>query len=126
MRFVLSAWFMWLLPGCILLISGMFAQFTPPTLAQRLAALGPMAGLPEPLRLALQSESDFQAMPQPGPNDWLASFAEPRQTFQQFVRSQPNRPDAGRKKLYLQPLGNFSGSDGPALDQLRQDVEGAL
>jgi archaemetzincin len=58
-------------------------------------------------------------MPEPGPNDWLANFAEAGQTFEQFVRSQPNRPEAQRRKLYLQPLGNFSGSDGPALDQLR-------
>jgi archaemetzincin len=119
MRIVLTASLMWLVPGCILLISGMFAQFTPPNLAQRLAALGPMAGLPEMLRRALQPENDFQPMPEPGPNDWLANFAEAGQTFEQFVQSQPNRPDARRKKLYLQPLGSFGKTDSPALDQLR-------
>jgi archaemetzincin len=120
MRIVSSALLMWLVPGCILLVSGMFAQFTPPTRAQRLAALGPMAGLPEALRLALQPGDDFQPVPEPGPNDWLANFAEVGQTFEQFVQSQPNRPDARRKKLYLQPLGDFSASDGPALNQLRE------
>jgi len=120
MRIVLSALLIWLVPGCILLTSEMFAQFTPPTPAQRLAALGPMSGLPESLRLALQPGNDFQPLPAPGPNDWLANFAETGQTFEQFARSRPNRPDKRRKKLYLQPLGNFSGSDAPAPDQLRE------
>lgn len=111
---------MWLAPGCILLISEMFVQFTPPTLAQRLAALGPTTGLPEPLRLALEPGDDFEPIHEPGPSDWLGNFAEAGQTFEHFVRSQPNRPDGRRKKLYLQPLGKFSGSDGPALEQLRE------
>jgi archaemetzincin len=120
MRIVLNAFLMWLVPGCILLTPGMVTQFTPPTLAQRLAALGPLAGLPEALRLALQPGDDFQPLPEPGSNDWLANFAEAGQTFEQFVGSQPNHPDARRKKLYLQPLGDFRRSDGPPLDQLRQ------
>jgi hypothetical protein len=80
----------------------MFAPFTPPTLAQRLAALGPLAGLPETLQRALQPGNDFEPMPVPGPNDWLANFPEAGQTFQQFVQSEPNRPDA--QPLHLCPV----------------------
>ena len=38
----------------------------------------------------------------PQPNDWLANHAEVGQTFDQFTRSLPNRPDNRRCKLSLQ------------------------
>lgn len=59
-------------------------------------------------------------MPTPGPHDWLSNHPESGKTFEQFVRSRPARPDGGRAQLYLQPLGDFSGSDCPPLDQLRE------
>lgn len=43
----------------------------------------------------------------PGPRDWLASHDEPGQTFNQYVASAPNRPNAERTTLYLQPIGEF-------------------
>jgi archaemetzincin len=46
-------------------------------------------------------------LPPPGPNDWLANHREPGQTFEQFVASRPNRPDARHRTIYLQPLGGF-------------------
>jgi archaemetzincin len=107
------------LSATILLVSGMAMCFTPPTRAQQLAAIGPTARLPGRLRQALEPGDDFQPLPEPGPSDWLANHPEAGQTFEQFVLSQPNRPDARRKKLYLQPLGDFNESDGPPLDQLR-------
>jgi archaemetzincin len=58
-------------------------------------------------------------MPLPGPNDWLTAHSEPGQSFEQFVRSKPNRPDAKRKILYLQPLGEFRAGQAPSLDLLR-------
>jgi archaemetzincin len=109
-----------MLPGAILLISAMAVQFRPPTRAQQLAALGPTGSLPGPLRRALGPGDDFQPMPAPEPNDWLANHVEAGQTFEQFVRSQPNRPDERRNKLYLQPLDTFSERDGVSLDQLRR------
>ena len=95
-------------------------RFTPPTRTQQLAAIGPTAGLPGPLRRALEPRDDFQAIPDPGPGDWLVNHPEAGQTFEQFVRSRPNRPDERRKVLYLQPLGDFRESERPSLDQLRQ------
>jgi archaemetzincin len=50
----------------------------------------------------------------------LSNHSEPGQTFEQFVRSRPNRPDQHRNKLYLQPLGAFDESLAPSLDQLRR------
>lgn len=40
-------------------------------------------------------------IPPPGPSDWLANHAEPRQTFEQ---ERLDQPDKMRRKLYLQPL----------------------
>jgi archaemetzincin len=108
------------LPAAILWVSGMVARFTPPTRAQRLAAIGPVGGLPETLRRALDPGEDFLPMPEPGPSDWLANHLEPGQSFAQFVSSRPNRPNTGRKVLYLQPLGNWKDNEGPSLDQLRR------
>jgi archaemetzincin len=108
------------LPAAILWVSGMEMRFIPPTPAQQLAAIGPTGGLPEMLRRAVEPGADFQPMPAPGPSDWLANHREPGQTFEGFVSSRPNRPDARRRVLYLQPLGNWEQGDGPPLDQLRQ------
>lgn len=43
-----------------------------------------------------------------GPNDWLAQHKEAGQTFDQYLKSKPNRPTATRTTLYVQPLGEFS------------------
>lgn len=44
----------------------------------------------------------------PGRRDWLAQHKEAGQSFDQYLRSNPNRPTATRTKLYVQPLGEFS------------------
>jgi len=108
------------LSASILLVAQMAPRFTPPNPAAGLAALGPTAGLPEPLRRALEPGPDFQPLPEPGPSDWLANHPEAGRTFEQFVRSEPNRPQGRRGKLYLLPLGDFRASNGPSLDQLQQ------
>ena len=59
-------------------------------------------------------------MPAPGPHDWLSNHPESGQTYEQFVHSRPDRPEARRNQLYLQPLGDFSGLDCPPLDRLRE------
>jgi len=119
MRIVATALLKLVLPGIILPLSAMAAQFTPPTPAQQLAAIGLTTGLQAPLQRALEPRDDFQSLPEPGPSDWLRNHAEAGQTFDQFTRSLPNRPDAHRSKLYLQPLGRFNEGDAPSLDQLR-------
>jgi archaemetzincin len=44
----------------------------------------------------------------PGPRDWLAQHKEAGQTFDQYLKSNPNRPTATRTRLYVQPLGEFT------------------
>ena len=44
---------------------------------------------------------DFELMPEPGPHDWLSVHPERGQTFEAFVRSQPNKPDSIRNTIYL-------------------------
>ena len=94
-------------------------EFVPPTQSQRLAAIGPTSQLPAILRRAFESGEAFQPMPRPGPGDWLANHHEVGQTFGQFARLGASRPDAERRVLYLQPLGEFGGT-APSLDQLRR------
>ena len=50
----------------------------------------------------------FSALPSPGPIDWLASFNEPGQTFEEYLNSNPTIPANERKTIYVLPLGSFS------------------
>ncbi len=104
--------------GLVAVCSGM--GFEPPGPKQRLEAIGPTNGLPEVLRRALTPDDSFQPIPVPGPNDWLAAHAEPGQTYQQFQRSHPNRPDSQRRIIYLQALGAFPEQQSPPLEKLRE------
>jgi len=83
-------------------------------------AVGALEGLPAHLARAFQSTNHFDPLPPPGPGDWLAEHPEPGQTFEQFLRARPRRPDAPRKKLYLLPLGEFPRDRSPRLDLLRE------
>jgi archaemetzincin len=95
-------------------------SFQVPNKAQRLQAIGTAAGLSPLLQRAFAPAEDFEPVSAPGPNDWLAVHPEPGQSFEQFVRSGPNRPDKKRKILYLQPLGEFREGAAPPLESLRQ------
>src|SRR5438094_4193583 len=83
--------------------------FTPPSPPERLRAIGNTSDLPRALQRALDPAA-FAPIPAPGPNDWLANHDEAGQTFDEFVRSHANRPDAARHTIYLQPLGDFAQS----------------
>lgn len=93
--------------------------FKPPGPEERLRAIGPIQGLPSRLVLALDPE-DFQPIDPPGSGDWLAVHPEPGQTFEDFLSLVPPRPRPPRDKMYLQPLGSFSGDEGPSLELLRE------
>ena len=83
-------------------------------------AIGPLDRLPEDLRRAFLPDGDFEPISVPGPNDWLAVHAEAGQSFTDFVKSRPNRPDAVRNTIYLQPLEDFQTSNAPPVDKLAQ------
>jgi archaemetzincin len=95
------------------------STFTPPGPDARRAAIGPLEGLPAPLRRALEPDGDFAPVPPPGPDDWLANHPERGQTYEDFVRERPHRPDRQRGVLYIRPVGEF-GPDAPALDRLQE------
>ncbi|MCL5282445.1 MAG: archaemetzincin [Planctomycetes bacterium] len=95
-------------------------NFQIPNKEQRLEAIGSTAGLPPILQRAFAPASDFEPLPAPGSSDWLAVHPEPGQSFEQFVRSGPNRPDRKRNILYLQPLGEFRAGAAPPLESLRE------
>ena len=48
---------------------------------------------------------------QPAPGDWLDQHYEPGQTYGEYVRSKPVRPDAKRRVIYVQPLGDFTKTE---------------
>lgn len=50
-----------------------------------------------------------QKLGTPDGDDWLASHAEPGQTLEKYIASNPPRPNQTRRYFYLQPLGNFPG-----------------
>ncbi len=83
-------------------------------------AIGPVASLSPDLRRAFTPNGDFPPLPQPGPNDWLAINPERGQTFNQFTRSNPNRPTPPRDVIYLQPLDAFAGGDPEILAKLER------
>jgi archaemetzincin len=69
---------------------------------------------------AIDRWQDFDPLPTPGPNDWLAVHQESGQTFASFVRSRPNRPDQARSAVVLQPLGGFTVESAPDPEVLRR------
>ena len=108
------------LVGLSVFIACLAMDFRPPTPAQSLRAIGSTMGLPETLRRALDPGSDFDRIPVPRPGDWLAVHPETGQPFDDFVKSRPNKPDEGRNRIYLQPLGEFPEDGGPSVETLRE------
>jgi archaemetzincin len=95
-------------------------SFKPPTLSERMNAIGSTGRLPDTLRKALEPGTDFEAIPAPQPSDWLAVHRETGQSFDRFIKSNPNRPDKARNKIYLQPLGQFPDGRIPLMDRLKE------
>jgi archaemetzincin len=86
----------------------------------RRAAIGDTGSLSVNLRHAFEPVTDFEPVPQPGPHDWLAVHPEPSQMFGQIKDSRPNKPDGTRRKIYLQPLGEFPPGRSPSPERLRE------
>ena len=100
-----------------------FLQFRPPNAQERSVAIGDLRSLSPDLQRALDPGQDFVPMPAPGPRDWLAKNHEGGQTFGQFLKAEPNKPDHERHTIYLQPLSDFSVERAPSLEQLREFTE---
>jgi archaemetzincin len=98
-------------------------KFQPPNAQQRLAAIGDLRSLSVDLQKAFDPSRDFVPMPKPGRRDWLAKNHEGGQTFEQFLQTEPNKPDHERHVIYLQPLSDFSVERAPSLEKLREFTE---
>lgn len=65
--------------------------------------------LPENLVKAMNSVAPFfKPMGKPSPDEWLASFKENGQTFEQYFNSNAALPISERKTIYIQPIGKFT------------------
>lgn len=49
----------------------------------------------------------FEPLGRPKPGEWRHSFHEKHQSFADYVECSPVRPDEKRKKIYIQPIGEF-------------------
>jgi len=95
--------------------------FEPPSSDVRRTAVGDLAGLSPVLRRAFSADApEFEAIPKPGPHDWLAVHSEAGQAFDEFKASRPNRPTDLRKVIYLQPLGEFPADPSRSIEKLRE------
>jgi archaemetzincin len=61
-------------------------------------------------------ERFFSPMGKPAPYDWLGAHKEPGQTFEEYLQSEPMRPAAERRTLYILPLGDFTLRQKKAVD----------
>ncbi|MFB0553476.1 MAG: archaemetzincin [Phycisphaerae bacterium] len=95
-------------------------NFKPPTASEILKAIGSTKELSDNLRKTLDPGGDFKPIHIPKPGDWLAVHRETGQRFDEFVKSKPNRPDKIRRKIYLQPLGEFREGKIPLAERLQE------
>lgn len=103
----------------LLAVAALHAAFERPSEQERVQALGDLSAESAGLRVLLTPNDDFFPVTLPAPNDWLSLHAERGQTFDAYRRSAANRPDAVRRIIYLQPIGEFSDEATPSLEELR-------
>ncbi|MEL6109590.1 MAG: archaemetzincin [Planctomycetota bacterium] len=105
--------------ACLVTLAMRVFDFQSVSAADRAEAVGKTGRLPGVLKRAFNSEDPlFDPIPKPKPSDWLAQHHEAGQTFTQYVRSRPNRPDTRRSTLYLLPVGEFDARSSPDLEQV--------
>lgn len=63
-------------------------------------------------RLALRLRPLQEPLPAPQPGDWLAEHEERGQTFARWLEDEPVTARGGRRKLYVQPLGDMTPAQG--------------
>ena len=56
-------------------------------------------------------EPFFEPMGEPGAMDWLATYPEGGQTFEQYINGNPVRATGERRTIYIQPLGKFTAEE---------------
>jgi archaemetzincin len=103
----------------LVFIAFLAMAFRPPNPEEALRAIGTTRGLPIILQRAFDPGTDFAPIPAPKPGEWLAEHSENGQTFDDFKRLSPAKPDTVRDKIYLQPLGEFPEGRSIPLETLK-------
>lgn len=88
-----------------------------PRVEPRVAAIGDTSFLSPELRRAFEPAGDFEPLPDPGPNDWLAQHPEKPQSYQAWLDRDTNVVGDTRRIIYLLPIGDFPAT-APSLDAL--------
>ncbi|HKX84430.1 MAG TPA: archaemetzincin [Pyrinomonadaceae bacterium] len=68
-------------------------------------------------------EPFFKPMGEPRPNDWLASFNETGQTFDEYLDENPTLPTKERQTIYIQPIGEFTSDQSYVIKLARGYLE---
>ena len=64
--------------------------------------------IPQAPSWAAGGRADTVDLGPPLPGDWLASFPEPKQNFEQYLETQPTTARGERRAIYVLPLGEFT------------------
>ena len=105
--------------GLSILLSCLVMGFTYKKPKEITHAIGSTEGIPRTMKRALIPGKAFELLPEPRQGEWLAEHPEPGQTFDQFVRSDPEKPAEQRNRIFLQPLGAFPKGLSPSVETLR-------
>tara|TARA_Y100001960_G_scaffold162477_2_gene170845 strand:+ start:1259 stop:2329 length:1071 start_codon:yes stop_codon:yes gene_type:complete len=98
------------------------ADFIPPDALTRKRAIGDLSKIPAIHRHWFFEDSSFKPIARPEPGDWLATQQEKGQTYQQYLKSSPNRPNRVRNTIYLLPLSTEQRIDPDLVLKLTQAV----
>lgn len=61
-------------------------------------------------------EPFFKPMGKPDQYDWLGTYKEPGQTFEEYLDSDPTEPTRERQTIYVLPLGKFTPEQTKIID----------
>lgn len=76
--------------------------------------------LPEPFQKLVPLH---KRLTRPQPGDWLGEHPEPGQTYQEYLRGNPVKPDRSRRTLYVQPLGSFTPTQRKIVEKTARYME---
>jgi len=68
-------------------------------------------------------EPFFRPMGKPQEHDWLETFKEPGQTFDEYIASNPTLPTPERNVIYVQPLGRFTAEQSKVINVAGEYLE---
>lgn len=68
-------------------------------------------------------EPFFRPMGIPGKNDWMWLNKEPGQTFDEYIKANPVTPNAERRTIYIQPIGNFTSQESQIIKTTTEYIE---